>query len=176
MSFEIWYLSAKKAGEGSDTYLSILVSPHSGGDGLRVRLIAAETKAMENRMVDAEAMQNAIGESGKIALYGSYFDTDKAVVKPESKPTLEQIALLLERSPALSLIVVGHTDNQGGYDYNMNLSKRRADAVVQALTSQHGIAAARLRSAGVGFLAPAASNEDASGRQLNRRVELVNGK
>jgi OOP family OmpA-OmpF porin len=147
-----------------------------GGDGLRVRLIAAETKAMENRMVDAEAMQNAIGESGKIALYGIYFDTDKAVVKPESKPTLEQIALLLERSPALSLIVVGHTDNQGGYDYNMNLSKRRADAVVQALTSQHGIAAARLRSAGVGFLAPAASNEDASGRQLNRRVELVNGK
>ena len=69
--------------------------------------------------------------------------------------------------------MVGHTDNQGGLDYNMDLSRRRAGAVVAALTEQHGIAADRLRPAGVGPLAPAATNDTEEGRSLNRRVELV---
>lgn len=175
LSGKIWYLAAQRRGQGSDTYLSVLVSPHSGGDGQRVRLIAAETKAMEDRMVDAAAMRTAIGKTGKIALYGIYFDTNSAVVKAESGPTLEQIQLLMRGAPGLAIIVVGHTDNQGTYDHNMGLSRRRAMAVVKALTGQYGIAPARLRAAGVGYLAPAASNADAAGRAANRRVELVNG-
>ena len=176
ISDAIHYLAAKKTAGGGEVYLSVLVSPHSGGDGLRVRLIAAETKAMEMQMVDAKKMRLDIGETGKVALYGIYFDQDKAVTKPESKPALDEIAKLLGAVPSLKLIVVGHTDNAGGFDYNLDLSRRRAKAVVAALISGYGIAQNRLRSEGVGYLAPAASNDTEEGRALNRRVELVKDK
>jgi len=173
MSNEIWYLSAEKSTGDSKTYISLIVSPHSGGDGQRARLIAVTTKAMENRMLDAEKMLSSISESGKVALYGIYFDTDSANVKDTSAPTMQEIARLLTDNPDLKLIVVGHTDIQGGYEYNMDLSRRRADAVANSLSSDYGASSSRLRSAGVGYLAPAASNAGDAGRQLNRRVELV---
>jgi outer membrane protein OmpA-like peptidoglycan-associated protein len=173
MSNEIWYLSAKKSSADSITYVSLLVSPHSGGDGQRARLIAVTTKTMENRMIDAEKMLSSIAESGKVALYGIYFDTDSDTIKDSSAPTLQEIARLLGDNPGLNLIVVGHTDNQGSYDYNMDLSRRRAESVANSLSANYGVNSSRLRSAGVGFLAPAASNADAAGQQLNRRVELV---
>lgn len=175
MSNEIWYLSADKLAGDSKIYISLIVSPHSGGDGQRVRLIAVTTKAMENRMLDAEKMLSSIAESGKVALYGIYFDTDSANVKNTSAPTLQEIARLLTDNPDLNLIIVGHTDNEGSYDYNMELSRRRADAVANTLSSDYGASSSRLRSAGVGYLAPAASNADDVGKQLNRRVELVRG-
>jgi OOP family OmpA-OmpF porin len=176
LSFKIWYLSAKKMGTSSETYLSVLVSPHSGGDGQRARLIAVETKAMENRMVDAAKMKTSIVTSGKIALYGLYFDTDSAKLQATSKPTLDEIGKLLRSEASLKIIVVGHTDNQGGYDHNMDLSRRRAAAVVESLTRDYKIGAARVKSAGVGYLAPAASNAAEDGRALNRRVVLVQDK
>ena len=173
---KIYYLSAKKRSDTAEVYLALLVSPHSGGDGLRVRLIAAETKVMEMQMVDADAMASSITENGKVALYGIYFDTDSAEVKPASEATLNEISKLLKSTPALKIIVVGHTDYVGGYDYNTNLSRRRADAVVEVLINDYGIEGSRLSSAGVGYLAPAASNESKEGRELNRRVELVKDK
>ena len=176
LSSNIWYLSAKKPGGESDIYLSLVVSPHSGGDGQRVRLIIAETKAMENRMVDAEKMQASIAESGKVALYGIYFDTDSSTIKESSKPTMDEIGKLLRNNAGMRIIVVGHTDNQGGYDYNMDLSKRRAMAVTENLRKDYKIEDSRLKSAGVGYLAPAASNATEDGRALNRRVELVKDK
>ena len=68
---------------------------------------------------------------------------------------------------------VGHTDNVGAFDYNVGLSERRAAAVVKALTTTHGIAAARLQPAGVGMPAPVGPNDNEDGRAKNRRVELV---
>lgn len=67
--------------------------------------------------------------------HGLYFDSGKADVKPESKDTLAQIAKLLSTSPALKLLVVGHTDNVGEFNSNMDLSKRRADAVISVLAT-----------------------------------------
>ena len=89
-------------------------------------------------------MAKGLGEAGHIALYGIYFDTDKAVLKPESRPTLEQIAKLLTSQPQLSVFIVGHTDNQGAYDYNLDLSKRRAEAIAAELVKSlsHRAAAA----------------------------------
>jgi OmpA-OmpF porin, OOP family len=98
--------------------------------------------SMKNKMVDAAAMAKGLGEKGHIALYGIYFDTDKAVIKPASKPTLDQIAKLLQSKPKLSVYIVGHTDNQGTYNYDMTLSRKRAAAVRQhssrATTSRTG--------------------------------------
>lgn len=70
-------------------------------------------------------------------------------------------------------MVVGHTDDEGTLEYNMKLSSQRANSVVRYLTEEHGIDGSRLISAGVGFLAPVATNESPDGRARNRRVELV---
>ena len=107
------------------------------------------------------------------AVYGIYFDVDRAVVKPKSGPVLAEIARLLQNEPGLYLYVVGHTDNTGTLVHNMDLSQRRAEAVVQKLAADYGIAAERLAAVGVGPVAPVASNDADEGRALNRRVELT---
>lgn len=114
-----------------------------------------------------------INATGHAAVYGIYFDVDKAVVKPESGPALQEIAALLQKNPKLNIHLVGHTDATGLFDRNLKLSEARAGAVVNALVTQHGIAAARLKASGVGPLSPVASNRTEEGRARNRRVELV---
>ena len=139
------------------------------------RVYMVETKPMETKMVTvtSEEMARGLESSGKIALYGIYFDTDKADVKPESKAALEEMAKLLKTFPDLRVLVVGQTDSTGDREYNMGLSRRRAEAVVKSLRESYGIAASRLVPAGVGMLAPVASNRTEEGRAKNRRVELV---
>ena len=132
-------------------------------------------EAMEKKMafVNADEMKGAIGESGKVILYGIFFDTDKDVVKPESKPTLDEISKLMKSNPSLKVHVVGHSDNQGKPDYNLDLSRRRAASVVRELTSKYAIAADRLDSFGCGLYSPLAANTTEDGRAKHRRVELV---
>ncbi|GLK77229.1 OmpA/MotB domain-containing protein [Methylopila jiangsuensis] len=134
-----------------------------------------EPKGRDRKMVTvkAEDMAKSIDKTGRVALYGVFFDTDKAELKPASEPTLKEIAALLKGDPKLAALIVGHTDNQGGFDYNMDLSKRRAEAVVKALAASHGVDPKRLRAAGAGMIAPAAPNDSEDGRAKNRRVEVV---
>ena len=139
-----------------------------------VEVVAITPDVLEQRMafVNADEMNGAIGESGKVALYGILFDTDKDSVKPESQPTLNEIVKLMKSAPQLHLHVVGHTDNQGKPEYNVDLSRRRAASVVRELTAK-GIIADRLDSFGAGPYSPLASNTTVDGRAKNRRVELV---
>ena len=169
--FNYHYFAGRKADGGRETYASVVVSENN--KEIYAQLIVAELGAIENKMVDAAAMAKGLGETGHIALYGIYFDTDKAVIKPESRPTLDEIAKLLRAQAQLNVVIVGHTDSQGTYDYNIDLSRRRAEAVAAELAKSYKIATARLRTAGVGFLAPVGSNATDDGRALNRRVELV---
>jgi len=164
-------LRGRKAEGGRETYASVLVSKNN--DQVYAQLTVAIVGAIENKMVDAAAMAKGLGEKGHIALYGIYFDTDKAVIKPESRRTLDEIAKLLRGAPQLNVIIVGHTDSQGAFDYNMDLSRRRAEAIAAELSRRYGIARTRLRTAGIGYLAPVGSNASEDGRTLNRRVELV---
>ena len=133
------------------------------------------TKQREKKMVtvDAGAMARSIESSGRVALYGIYFDFNKAELKPESDTTLEEIAKMLKQTPSRKVLVVGHTDNVGTFEFNMDLSQRRAAAVVAALSSRFGITKSRLTPVGVSFASPVAPNADESGRAKNRRVELV---
>jgi OOP family OmpA-OmpF porin len=169
--FNYHYYAGRKAEGGRETFASVVVSENNRE--IYAQLTVAELGAIQNKMVDAAAMAKGLGETGHIALYGIYFDTDKAVIKPESRPTLEQIAKLLTSQPQLNVFVVGHTDSQGAYDYNLDLSRRRAEAIATELVKNFRIAQARLRTAGVGMLAPVGSNGTEAGRALNRRVELV---
>ncbi len=134
-----------------------------------------EPKGRDKKMVVVEAaeMADSLTTTGSISLYGIFFDTDKADIKPESEPTLKEIAKLLTDAPQMSVIVVGHTDSQGAFDYNIDLSARRANAVKAELAAKYGIAANRLVAAGAGMMAPVASNDDEKGRAKNRRVVLV---
>jgi OmpA-OmpF porin, OOP family len=124
-------------------------------------------------VADANALAQGIKDSGKAAVYGIYFDTGKAEIKPASEPSLKEIAKLLQAQPKLGLYVVGHTDNAGAFSYNIKLSQDRAASVVKALVGRYGIAAARLQPFGAGPVAPVASNQVEEGRAKNRRVELV---
>jgi OOP family OmpA-OmpF porin len=169
--FNYHYFSAHKTDAGREIYASVLVSQNN--QDITAQLTIAELGAIEDKMVNAAAMAKGLGETGHIALYGIYFDTDKAVLKPESRPTLEQIAKLLTSQPQLNVFIVGHTDNQGAYEYNLDLSRRRAEAIAAELVKSFRIAQPRLRTAGLGFLAPVGSNASEAGRALNRRVELV---
>ena len=169
--FNYHYYAGRKLEGGRETYASVVVSENNRE--IHAQLTVAELGAIENKMVDAAAMAKGLGETGHIALYGIYFDTDKAAIKPESRPTLDQIAKLLTSQPQLNVFIVGHTDSQGTYDYNLDLSRRRAEAIATELVKSYRIAQARLRTAGVGLLAPVGSNATEAGRALNRRVELV---
>lgn len=131
-------------------------------------------KAMQQQVVaSAKDLETGINATGHIVANGIFFDTDKAELKPESKPALDEIAKLLKQDGGLRIYVVGHTDNQGSLAHNMELSKARAASVVKALETQYSIPAARLASYGDGPYAPVASNDGDEGRAKNRRVELV---
>jgi len=170
--FNFRYLGARRTGDGSDIHATVVISVDANRK-VRIQVTVVESDALAFKMVDAKAMQNALTERGSVALYGIYFDTDKAAIKPESAPTLEEMAVFLNGSPDLSVVIVGHTDNQGTMDYNLDLSHRRAQAVVDALATNHGIARDRMVAAGAGFLAPVAPNDSADGRAKNRRVEVI---
>jgi OOP family OmpA-OmpF porin len=158
-----------------------LVSPdkHDSCYPLNGRTVAVvdlvEAKAREQKMVTVQAseMAKAITETGRIALYGIFFDFNKADVKPDSKPTLEEMAKLLKQSRAMKVLVVGHTDNVGGFSSNMDLSQRRAAAVVNELAARHDVPEERMTPVGVSYSSPVASNKTDDGRAKNRRVELV---
>ncbi|MCX6549623.1 MAG: OmpA family protein [Acidobacteria bacterium] len=133
-----------------------------------------EKQAMAQDIVaNAAALANDLKTTGHVTVEGIYFDTGKAEIKPESAKAIGEIAKMLAADPALKVYVVGHTDTVGVLEANMKLSQDRAAAVMQALVTTHGMAAARLKSFGAGPYAPVASNDTDTGRAKNRRVELV---
>jgi outer membrane protein OmpA-like peptidoglycan-associated protein len=138
------------------------------------RLTIVEREQMEQKVtVNPDALFGDIATTGHVAVYGIYFDHGSANIKQESKPSLKAIADMLKANKSLKLYVVGHTDMTGGFEYNVELSLKRANAVVKALVGEYGIAAERLAGKGAGPLCPIGSNKNEDGRKLNRRVELV---
>ncbi len=121
----------------------------------------------------AATIASALESTGSFAVYGIYFDFGSDVIKPESDPVLHEIGKVMADHPAWVLTVDGHTDNIGGDAYNLDLSKRRAAAVKQALVTRFKIADARLATGGYGASRPKATNATLEGRAQNRRVELV---
>jgi outer membrane protein OmpA-like peptidoglycan-associated protein len=169
------YLLAKKSGADGTYYASIVIA-ESGERGNFAFVRVVQTKAMEQNkisFVGADEMRSSINANGRISLYGIQFDFDRDTIRPDSKPTLDEIAKLLRADAALRLAVVGHTDSKGDDAYNLDLSKRRAAAVVASLGSMGGIDSARLQPRGAGAGEPVASNDDEASRAKNRRVVLV---
>jgi outer membrane protein OmpA-like peptidoglycan-associated protein len=155
--------------DGKEIWVELATTPQGG-----YFMTILEREAMQQDVaINAAVFADGLRTTGHIAVYDILFDTGKTDLKPESQQAIAEIAKLLQSDPALKLHVVGHTDNVGGFDMNMTLSQGRAEAVVKDLIGTHGIGAARLHAAGVGPLAPVASNDTEDGRAKNRRVELV---
>ncbi|BCD68334.1 OmpA family protein [Nitratiruptor sp. YY09-18] len=159
----------------NDKTAHIMVYVGEGYEGRQggVAIGVVEKRAMQRGLVTAKAIANKLQAQGHIPIYGIYFDFDKAIIKPESEPTLKEIAKFLQENPKTKVYIVGHTDNQGKFAYNMKLSQKRADAVRDRLISRYHIDPTRIRSYGVGPLCPVATNQTEIGRAKNRRVELV---
>ena len=121
----------------------------------------------------APQIEEALKDSGRAEVHGIYFDFASATIRPESEPVLKEIADAMAKNPSWRLSVEGHTDNVGGDAGNVELSKRRAAAVRDALAARFHVDASKLTAAGFGATRPKESNDTAEGRARNRRVELV---
>ncbi len=158
-------------------YISLFVAGDSWGRPV-VQLDVVESVEIELGLISvnlttAEGIKQSIEERGSAVLYGIHFDFNSAEIKPESEPVLKELAKFLLANPDVEVYIVGHTDSTGSLEWNMELSKRRAEAVVKFLIERYGINPARLEAFGVGPLAPVASNDTEEGRAKNRRVEVV---
>jgi outer membrane protein OmpA-like peptidoglycan-associated protein len=163
-----WWVNGSVVVDGKEVW----AEAERGNGKIWLRIVEKQ-EMVQHVVADAAAFRDGLKAKGHVAVEGIYFDTGKAILKPESTPALQEVAKLLGADPSLKLWVVGHTDSVGQADANMKLSQARAEAVVTALTTTHGITAARLKGYGVGPLAPVASNDSEDGRAKNRRVELV---
>jgi outer membrane protein OmpA-like peptidoglycan-associated protein len=114
-----------------------------------------------------------ISSTGRYVTHGILFAVDSDRIQPESGAVIKMIAAGLQRNPNLKLMIEGHTDSTGAADRNLDLSKRRAEAVKAVLVSQFSVDAARLTTSGLGAGKPIDSNDTPQGRAQNRRVELV---
>jgi len=163
-----------KIRKGDDVFWGEAGCGRGGDDCTAVMHKIVRVAAMEQSVVvSSEQIAKSIFEEGKAVFYGLYFDTDKSVLKPESTPTLTEIAKWLKENPRNNVFIVGHTDMQGSVEHNLTLSRSRADAAVTALLKQHGIKPERLKAEGVASFAPVSNNTAEAGRAKNRRVEMV---
>lgn len=135
----------------------------------RIEVVKIDFKAAH----PVNLVEKQLTEQKRAVTYGIYFDFNKDTLKPESEPVLKQIVQAMTDNPTWKLTVEGHTDNIGGDAYNLDLSKRRAAAVKQALVTRYHISPDRLSNDGFGASRPVESNDTLEGRARNRRVELT---
>ena len=166
------YLAGRISMADADVYVVV-----AAGEGFRGRpvfdLITLEAEPMLMDKVTMDMLAEGLSLHGRVAVYDIFFDTGSATVKTESANALEVIAGYVKSNPSQRFLVVGHTDNVGALEMNMELSENRAHSVVEKLTSSHGVDAAQLKPIGIGPAAPVTSNASDEGRSLNRRVEIV---
>lgn len=177
------FLSAQKQAGSDNSYVSILISRTQNAawlqfidvlpSALPAVELAPEPAAVPDSIVTETEIGIALATIGRFALDGLEFASGRAELAADPQDVLGQLAKWMGENPAASLILVGHTDNEGSLESNIAMSRRRAEVVQSALIAQHSVAASRLSVDGVGFLVPRADNATAEGRAMNRRVEAV---
>ena len=152
---------------GRNIWITVLVND------ARTYLMTVEEKQMEQKVAfrRADAIRVELNRNGRIALYIN-FDTDKASLRADASPAVDEIASMLKKDPTLKLSIEGHTDNAGEARHNQILSQQRAEAVMATLIVS-GVEKVRMSAAGLGSSKPLALDDNEAGRAKNRRVELV---
>lgn len=147
-------------------YLLKMYSSYSG-------TVVATSRFRVSSSLDASYMSEQIDRNGRLSLYGIYFDFNKSTIRPQSHPTLKALSDMLKQREGFVLQIQGHTDNVGDPQYNMELSKKRAAAVMHYLIDNLGVGTNRLHAVGFGENKPVVSNDSEQQRTLNRRVDVV---
>lgn len=156
----------------SRVYVEIGIDGDAWSNQAGIQIEVLKEEKMKDGLISAELFEEEMTKNGKIALYGILFETGKAVLKEDSKYELTLVVDYLKKYTTTNIYVVGHTDDTGSLSLNLDLSKQRADAVINYLSAQ-GIPKSRMIADGVGPFAPVSSNETDKGKRLNRRVEIV---
>ncbi|MEE2000095.1 OmpA family protein [Alkalimonas sp. MEB108] len=172
---DVRYWSGQALIDQQAVHVGLTVFQRAATEPVLVILQIAEAAELvtDKIQINPEGMHRAIAQQGKVELEGILFETNKATLQASSADVVAVIGDYLKQHPDANFYVVGHTDNQGAFDYNLQLSKQRAQTVVSALIQQHGIQASRLLPFGAGPVSPVTSNLNEAGRAQNRRVELV---
>lgn len=160
-------------------YVKVVFRSNGGGGYMeagRIRIYQAEESGGDGGGGEGgggESIAVQLEATGRAVTQEIHFATDSAEILPASEPVLREIAEVLRAQPGLELIIEGHTDGVGTAEHNLDLSRRRADAVKRWLVDRLGIAEVRLTTVGYGLTKPVADNANEEGRARNRRVELV---
>ena len=176
------YLGAQRLGSAVPEYLSLFVS--RGSDTAFVQMIlvgnAGEAPVATGPTTPTIQPIQSFGdlvetllERGAAVLEDLDFPTGSSDLGPGEFSSLQQLASYLQANPEARVALVGHTDAQGSIEGNLELSRRRARSVANRLIKEFGIPDAQVFAAGVGYLAPRASNQTEDGRTKNRRVEVI---
>ena len=162
-------------GNGKNTALGAIIGAVVGGaaGGYIGNRMDKQAQRIEEEIPGAEVTR--VGEGINVVFNedaGVYFDTNKSDVKGTSAVTLDRLVGILKEYPDTNILVEGHTDSAGAEDYNMNLSKQRAQSVTNYLVN-NGIAGNRLTTKWYGESQPKSDNSTAEGKAKNRRVEMI---
>ncbi len=168
--FPAYYLSARKVGDTEEIHVALTIEDYRSN--YLIEQVSRAVMATGTVSLGEEQLKSGIETEGKAVLYGVQFDVGSSVLRPSSRDSLETIAAVLRQRTG-RFYVVGHTSDTGDFAKNIALSEARAASIIKTLGSEYGIDTARLQPIGVGPAAPLASNQNEAGRQLNRRVELV---
>ncbi|MCM0080749.1 OmpA family protein [Geomonas sp. Red32] len=144
--------------------------------GREARAERAETPAEaggEQQPQEVPASEPEQGHYKYCITLRTHFDIDRAIIRPEDREEVARVGDFMKRFPSTTAIIEGHTDNQGSAAHNMDLSLRRAQAVVNYLVDNYGIDRSRLTARGYGLTRPVADNATDEGRQQNRRIEAI---
>jgi outer membrane protein OmpA-like peptidoglycan-associated protein len=156
-----------------NTLLGALIGAAVGGAAGAYIGSYMDKQAAEIRRDLQGARVDRVGEGIKITFEsGLLFDVDKSDLRPVSRDNLERLAVILKKYPDTNILVEGHTDSTGADDYNLRLSRDRAQSVSYYLADLQ-VGSARFTTQGYGETQPIASNDSAEGRQANRRVDVA---
>ena len=177
-----YHVITAKGGDLDAPEIVTILASSSGGASF-VQIIQAGGKGVENIIDTVTASTTTpvtkgnIGESllkdGRVVLAGLTFRSGTFDLGEGPFAVLTDLAQALQSQPEMRIVLVGHTDNVGSLDGNIELSRSRANAVRTRLIERYEIAPQRLEAQGLGYLAPYTTNLSEAGRETNRRVEAV---
>ncbi|WP_086451201.1 OmpA family protein [Marivivens niveibacter] len=170
------YLAAEKAGET----IVIFVSKTKASGFVQIIHIGANealinptiTVANPTALIDT-SIPSALQTAGHVVLTGLSFESGSSNLATAGADSLAELAAFLVANPYYQIAIVGHTDSSGSLQANIDLSRARAQAVVDTLINDYGVDSSQLEAAGMGYMSPLVSNLTAEGRDKNRRVEAV---
>lgn len=161
--------------ESDGKHVYTMLMPGGTSDVVRIKKVSGNRvgdSTLECRGGWASPAEAQLEKTGRLALYGVNFDLDRATLRADAKPVLDNVAGILKSHPDWKIEIGAHTDSTGSAAYNQTLSTQRAEAVQQYLTGA-GVKADGLSAKGYGDTHPMAPNSSELGRSQNRRVELV---